>query len=220
MVDLCYAISSVITSNDNSILITSPGWAGAAAFTKTASIFFPHVGSAFPAQTGASTCSIVNYHPYGLNPPGESYGNAPTWLTDIISTASYSGNGWAGFGLSEWLAAMSSAGLSSYPLWLTETGVDGTGSSAADLAWYASTPAFRYAWMAQWFMTCAVFGVKVVCPWHWEETSTTQGNSGNWQTDTQGVQEDGPQRCCEQNGRENYNQRLLQSGTDQFTFEL
>ena len=47
---------------------------------------------------------------------------------------------------------------------------------------------FRYAWMAQWFMTCAVFGVKVVCPWHWEETSTTQGNSGNWQTDTQGVQ--------------------------------
>lgn len=73
------------------------------------------------------------------------------------------------------------------PLWFGEWGVDASGTNQTTLDWYAAAPSVRYNWMARFLMTCAALGIKRVDPWHWQQTSPTQGNSGWWQGDVNGV---------------------------------
>lgn len=176
LVDLCATQFVAIKAVDSTVLVSTPGFS-----SNPTQLFFVTTGTN-TGKTGLQSCDAIAFHPYYATPPGQTfqqYGPGVSGGGDIV----YSTN----FGI-QTIKAAAIAGGYSLPLWITEWGIDGVVGSASNLAWYSQTASFRYNWIARFLMACAAQGVQVVCPWNWGETSNTQGNSGNWQGDTQGVQ--------------------------------
>jgi hypothetical protein len=173
LVDLAYTQYAAIKSIDTSVVITSPGFSNLAP-QLLAKVFLETVG-AVTGKTGAESCDALAWHPYEHNPPGYKYGS---WTNDIIYGTAGIAN----------MSAVQELLSTNKDLWMSEFGVDGGGVSTTVQSWYAEPADFRRTWMLRFLMVSSALGVKTVCPWHWQQTSDTQGNSGDWQGDTLGVQ--------------------------------
>lgn len=169
LVDLAQTQYAAVKAIDPSVIVTTPG------FDASKTDFLTSVGS-ITGKTGAESCDAYAWHPYNHNPAGEFYG---LWKNDILFGVN---------GVIPLRNKLADLGLGHLPIHINEWGVDHGTATADQIAWYAASTEFRYTWMARFLMTCAVYGVQSVHPWHWNITGGSYGNSGDWQLDIDGVQ--------------------------------
>lgn len=176
LVDLCYTQYAAIKALDPSIIVLSPGLDSGDSVTR-AGRFFPAVGTV-TGKTGAQSCDAFAWHPYSRL--GHNYPTYGAWTDgDIVQNADA--------GITAIRAMLTSYGVPNMPIYISEWGMDELQTSPTGALWYAESALYRRAFMECFLLTCAAFGVKQVHPWHWQQPSTTNGNSGAWPVDTNGV---------------------------------
>lgn len=168
LVDLCHVQYETIKALDSSVIVCSPGHSE---LPTTIASLLNTAGSAYPAISGADTCEAIAWHPYKRSAKYNTFGN---WQLDLVDSST---------GIRTLRNAIIQSGHD-FPLWITEWGVDASGSSAELTAWYAVEASFRYTWIMRCFMTMAAYGVQCVHPWHWGSDCCF----GDMQDDVDGVQ--------------------------------
>lgn len=169
LVDLCKLQYDLIKSLDPSVVIWSPGFASV---NNVASYFLAATGNTYSSTKGSQTFDQFSFHCYHAAPPGDPYG---VGNGDVITGKD---------GLHAQLTHLHINGYD-FPMTIGEIGIDPKGTTDSQ-AWYLKSAAQRYTYWCRVAMVCAAWGMKSILPWHWGETSNTQGNSGNWYNDTDG----------------------------------
>ena len=152
-VDMAWTVYSAVKAADASVIVTSPGCATG----PTLQTFLTTSGTINTTKTGKDCCEVIQVHHYNVSLPGTQLG---AWGYDYINGTIV--------GMAAWRSAMAAGGVSAYPLWMGEGGLDFTAGTTELVNVAAQSPSWRRTLWARHIMLGAAHGFKKWLNYTWD----------------------------------------------------